>query len=398
LADTVFKYTISPFHGQGGPVTDVPAYKLIEDRLRAFLGRSCQALTNHVSDPIECFVTPKFDRKTVTSLELLEIHDYCHVLLRNFRRDREHSCGVLFDRQRVDAGLDRDLAYCKELRHRYAHLRGIGEPVPVKDQLSDVIIVTRLVRELTSDRPHAEADRELLAILGRETRRLVERVAEVVAPEKYDRDEGGVLSEAEKGELVARIAGLINARKDDDVRPPGLGVGSAELASAVALRLAELHALVERIGRDVASLGGLGETSTGLREDVQRLVDVLAAGVRDRDAAQDDDYDELPLNESDESEWRLAFARRPENLRRISTEEARERLIALRRRIWEETGSGPSADGILRKSMIDAFLQHRPKSSTELRNSPVHDLVTRTPIEQQRYVPDVLAILDRLER
>jgi hypothetical protein len=47
--------------------------------------------------------------------------------------------------------------------------------------------------------------------------------------------------------------------------------------------------------------------------------------------------------------------------------------------------------------MIDAFLQYRPASHAELRNGPMKDLVSSAPVAQQHYLPEVLAILQRLK-
>jgi hypothetical protein len=223
-----------------------------------------------------------------------------------------------------------------------------------------------------------------------------------VYPDKYDRDEGGVLSEPEKRELVARIADAVGSGPNATPSVSGGDVQPPQNAAALELRLAELQATLERIGRDVKSLGVVGQQSAALRADIERLAEALAEREeREPHAESMSAYNDDELLEHDEwdkeAEWVPQPRMRAERPRPISAEEARERLITLRRGIWEETGSGPSADGLLRKSMIDAFLQYRPVSHAELRNGPMKDLVSSAPVAQQHYLPEVLAILQRLK-
>lgn len=77
-------------------------------------------------------------------------------------------------------------------------------------------------------------------------------------------------------------------------------------------------------------------------------------------------------------------------------DEAREELFALRSRIWEETGTGPSTDGLLRKSMLESFLYHLPQSKSELKRGPLAALLRTVNPQQRDYVDDVLAILQRV--
>lgn len=81
----------------------------------------------------------------------------------------------------------------------------------------------------------------------------------------------------------------------------------------------------------------------------------------------------------------------------LSPSAARDRLIQLRQRIWRETGAGPTTDGLLRRSMIDAFLEHRPTDPDHLAETPLQEMLPAVRSDQRQYLPAVFEILQQLE-
>ena len=95
---------------------------------------------------------------------------------------------------------------------------------------------------------------------------------------------------------------------------------------------------------------------------------------------------------------RKKTSRKPHRPRPLSKGEARDELVALRSRIWEETGSVPSSDGLLRRSLLEAFLHFAPASAKEVRGGPIGTLLQGVASDQKAYLRDVLAIVSRLEQ
>lgn len=370
----------------------VPAFRLIEDDLRAFFGRCCREMTSHAADPIDEFVQRHFSKQKMSSLDKLQYSAYCHVLLCNYDEDREHDQGVLFDRHLVNSGLDRDIRYCKDLRNRYAHLEGMGEPVPLREQFSDIVIVQRTVRDLTANRSRSEADKELISRLDQLARSLVDDIAKAALPDKYDRDTDTAFSELQRGQLAQIVASAITAAG-------GIGNGGAfditrDSQAEVVTALADIRVALEGYRKQLEPLANL-------ERKVQELTaaGLVPPNVRPGSMASlnsDGEEPETP-QEPDRDGERLATQHQTQRLRWLSLEDARGLLIALRRRVWDETGSGPSADGLLRKSMIDAFLYHRPSSAEAIRGTPLHYMIATVPDSQRRYLPEVLDIVSRID-
>jgi len=80
----------------------------------------------------------------------------------------------------------------------------------------------------------------------------------------------------------------------------------------------------------------------------------------------------------------------------LSLEEARDLLISLRWQIWEELGTGPSVDGILRKRMMHHLLSSRITTEVALRSTiPTRELEA-TARSHFRYLPQIFAIVGRM--
>lgn len=110
------------------------------------------------------------------------------------------------------------------------------------------------------------------------------------------------------------------------------------------------------------------------------------------------DVDENPVTQLGEDLESLrrsveAFAR---TQRWINPEEARDELIQLRKRIWEETGGGPSADGLLRRKMIDLFLDHRPKTLEDAEEGELRASLDQVNPTQLGYLDQVCEITGRV--
>ncbi len=81
----------------------------------------------------------------------------------------------------------------------------------------------------------------------------------------------------------------------------------------------------------------------------------------------------------------------------LNSWQARDEMISLRKRIWQETGEGPSAEGLLRKSMIDEFLRVLPPT-TDLANKRMKWLLASVSDAQLPYLHDVCSITCRVEK
>jgi len=323
-------------------------------------------------------VAPKFTRKKVTSLDRLQLADYTHILLSNYTEDGEHECGVLFDRFVVERGLDRDIRYCQELRHKYAHLAGMNQPVPIKEQFSDLVIIQRTVRELTRDRSTDAADEEFTARLARVITRLVGDVAEVVDPEHFDREETG-FSDAQLAALRSVVAEVVTGSAAESRLGPAPD-------DAVAKSIDELRQVKRSVFDSARDLNALKEYVGSI---------LIALAERSPQPQASDEPQPAPVEPREPAGPRAAPANRV--VRRLSIEEAREHLMTLRRRMWADTGTEATSDGLLRKSMIDAFLRYRPTSEADLDRTHMRALISAVPSIQRQYLQNVFEIIARLE-
>ena len=164
----------------------------------------------------------------------------------------------------------------------------------------------------------------------------------------------------------------------------------AELAAAVI----DIREVLEGVRRQLEPAAALEHQ---MRE-FMKLVPIEPASKGSSPREVDSDPEETPLYQEPDVDSPIVV--RDGQLARthwLSPEEARGLLIALRRRVWEETGSRPSSNGLLRKSMIDAFLYHRPLSETEIRGTSLELMIATVPQSQRLYLPDILEIVSRVE-
>ena len=385
-----------------------PSFRLIEDRLRDFMGRTCKCLAE--VDP-EIAARMKSGRASQRSFEQMELADFCRMLDSGFRYDGANRTGVLFDYFPVSNGFGGDVKYCLAMRNRYSHVRGFGVQVPAKEQLADLVVVQRLVRSILELRDTMDADHELQSIVEREIRAHLPVVAQTIMPEEFDREERvSAPAKAASPELedllrrlLTRAEALGAANAASSVPIPSPAELPASVLGAFESAARELRAAVEGVQRTGAQLGGAREVASSLRDEVGRLsamVERLTA-LEDR---PDADYEPASHEEAEamEAATRAGPQRRlvPPKPKPVplTEDEAREKLLLLRSRIWSETGGGPSADGLLRKRMIDDLIAHRPASLQELQESAVATAVATCARAQLRYLPEVFAVLERLPR
>ncbi|MCE9619094.1 MAG: hypothetical protein K8R92_04215 [Planctomycetes bacterium] len=113
--------------------------------------------------------------------------------------------------------------------------------------------------------------------------------------------------------------------------------------------------------------------------------------VEQTDTDEDDFANPSDFDEDTEQPVRSAI------LPSLTVEEARELLIALRWRIWDELGIGPSTTGILRKSLMLSFLKNRITSAEALALSQdAIEQLQKTEPNQLKYLPDIFAIVSRI--
>jgi hypothetical protein len=377
-----------------------PAFRQLEGDLRSLFGRACKELTSHHADPIGAFVIENCHPKRPSSLENLEYADYAKILERNSRYDKEIRGWRLFQRHSVDQGFRADIGYCKELRHKYNHLAGIGQPVSPREQFSDLVIVKRAVQTLETLRKPNDESKELVSAIDSHLADLVAILAESAASREpttpaHEPDGGALATEVAK--RVVELTALSQT-------------GSPDAALEVIPLLSEIRSSLMRLHGDASQKPSVARGLAAMEERILAEVRAIAELVNKQPLsvtveAEHDEEREEPVDNDDDSEGTIdidADELREKLLavfaaaRTLSLDEAREELLALRSRIWEETGSGPSSDGLLRKSMLESFLYHLPQSTTELKRGPMAALLRTVSPEQREYVEDVIGILKRV--
>ena len=266
-----------------------------------------------------------------------------------------------------------------------------------------------------------DADKELMGTLDRLTADLLERVAQSALPDRFDREEESrVLSDVDKQEIASLVANALGTRLTDRTAKAASDDALAQGAEILGALL-ETKSLLQRLRDQAADLPhlrtGLDALQLLVRDPLERQPPTMPSSVvtpmeeESAPVAANGDTGEpnflavevssgvpVPTASSDESRRpRGARKRKRARPRRLTEEEARDQLIGLRRKIWRDTASGPSADGLLRTSMLDAFLYNRPRSIRGLKAGAMGWMLRGVSAEQRSYLPQILAILARLE-
>jgi hypothetical protein len=273
-----------------------------------------------------------------------------------------------------------DIWYCRALRNKYAHQRG-SKIIAQREQLSDLIILQRLLASLVGHMRPRDENKRLREAIDRLISELVEAVAQAAMPDKYDL-EPPPPTEA----TVSGASGMTSAK-------------------ILAERMDAFEQSLRRMGTYLAVVPHIQDALRQLTADVRRFAELKHDGAVSGTPATrleskvSDAYHDVegkPPDASD-STGNEDAALDAESDRNLPGEQAREELIALRRRIWRETGRGPSSDGLLRKSMLDAFLTYLPQTRDEALRAPMGTFIHRVAEVEQRYLPQVLEILRRTQ-
>lgn len=80
----------------------------------------------------------------------------------------------------------------------------------------------------------------------------------------------------------------------------------------------------------------------------------------------------------------------------LTPDQARDALVGLRWMIWEQTGSGPGHDGVLRKRLLDTFIRHRITCDAELSRWIARDQIAMVDPAQLQFLPEVYSIVGRI--
>jgi hypothetical protein len=387
-----------------------PAFKLVEDQLRSFFGRCCRDLSAHHGDAINHFVRPYFQkrREPMKSMDALQYHEYCGVLELNLRVSKEEKVVRLFERHIVASSLPADLRYAKDMRHKYAHLEGMGEAVSPREQFSDLVIARRAVGALTQLKKVEDTDRELIQALDCQVGELLGVLAESSGSKKNEPDENMARQQDAFASAVAeRLARLI--------QHPAPLVEPSTVTSAAP----DLHVLLTEVRKDLAQirkqadgrqlLSRMAALEGSVLAGIRTIGEQIAASQSAAEASEDEDQTEVSVSQVDLEELLATLAQsapvqastrlrpRAQRPRLLTTDEAREALVALRRRIWRETGSSASSDGLLRKSLLEAFIRYRPTSERETNKGTIGALLREVAEDQREYLSDVLEITGRIE-
>lgn len=321
-------------------------------------------------------------------LEDLEHPDICYALIRHVVDGASRREKSLCDRP-INPGTVFDLRYVQGLRNKYDHPKAIE--LSAAEQLSDLIVAQRLARALEFGSADSDSS-DLFQRFEYEIKRQVERLAKSALPDAFDRETSATREEALRDIVVAAVrdtvASLPLTEHGDANRP--LRVLDQDLASTLTSGLSDaLTRLAERehqLGGLISSLSEL-VVAVGTTQERAIAVDANAPTVLETE----DGDDELDIGDS---AWTWEAAGKGP----LSSREGRDLLIGLRERIWEELGTGPSVDGLLRRSMLDQLLRSCPTSDDELHEAiPAYDL-QRIDDRQLAFLPEVYAILSRVQQ
>lgn len=407
-------------------------FKTLEDPLRHFFGRTCVKLSNNDATCIKVLSNGK------KAFDELEYGEFIFVLTKNaVREGRQSKIQKLFSAHAVNKSTIDELHYAANLRNKYFHVAGFHTP-DSKEQLGDLLIVQRVVDSLSKlCEPDVETA-NLLAVLDKGIEELIIQVAQATKPDQFDTEgEKQILGPEDRNFLVETFKGMTQeifaatsnghvATQDHDSSP------------LLTNTLTDLQRGVRAIEKKIAPMDALKGRMDGLEmniinkvSDVHTAVEALSdmnalegasnhPGPDSRDDWETDDFyaddDEIEIVDEDRDneepvETTYDFTDSSHNQvlkllktlpppidipRRLNRWQARDEMISLRKRIWRETGEGPCADGLLRKSMIDEFLEYLPISAHDA-NHRMKWLLKSVSPAQLPYLEDVCSIISRME-
>lgn len=385
---------------------EVSSYKLIEELLLRFVDSRIRELIGQDKEAEKVAIEEAgFTNRQVKGLDGLQHKDLCHLLIKNTRRDgREGRC-VLLKKHHVRIAFSADVRYVKDLRDKYAH--PTAARLPSIEQLSDLIVIERVVQELSSH--DGELSKDLLRRVDVEIKRQLRQAAPALAPEQYDVEVGtdafpSSWKEEIRATVSASIARSLGSAGAGDAASGGTNHVTAALA-AMGGRLDAASAVLDEI-RDHQKLLTSHHTEIDSRLALiqsmgEHLNEAIAVAlVTPEVRSQDDGQLVEPTDQGGEMEdWAEPEWEEAEGMpydSPLSVKEARDLLIGLRRRMWDELGQGPSTDGLLRKRMLDTLLKFRPLNDRDLEAAiPAYDL-HRVPSDQRAYLPQVYEIIRRI--
>src|SRR5688572_3461707 len=137
---------------------EIPAYRYSQDRLQAFLFRTCDFICT--SHPTVLYDTFGNDGVKLTHFQHKR---FCHLLLKNVSIDRPLGMVVLYRQYEIDVGTQSDIVFLKDLRDKYSHLNSKNTSMSSMEQLGDLLVVQRVVRALLRIRDQDENDKELIS-------------------------------------------------------------------------------------------------------------------------------------------------------------------------------------------------------------------------------------------
>jgi hypothetical protein len=371
------------------------AWDRIEQPLRRFLCRALQGFIPENGKQWRAFVRQNTRQGVaVDRFADLEIQRLFEIVKGNLSGGGEKEC-VLFQAGNQHRRLPDYVRYLCTLRNKYEHEHYIS----ATEQVADLFLIRRVVDELKGlDTTGSSQTADLLALIDASVREYLDQASQagllptaVVEPsEQLDDELLAGLSAVQ--ETLARFEARL---PEADGRQPGETttdqiVLSKELLSQLDVRMSALYQFVTgRLAKELealtSSLAGLSESTSRVGEyriaseqpSISRVAEPASIYAAARKGAPDPQR-ARPIASAD---------------RKYSSAEIRDQLINLRSRIWRELGTGPSADGLLRRSMIDLLVQYRVTSEKEFYDRLPPYAVTATSRPQLAYLPEVCRIV-----
>lgn len=206
-----------------------------------------------------------------------------------------------------------------------------------------------------------------------------------------------------RAELAKQIAALLHdvaSIRDIELPPPD----DAVVTPAVEREEASKRELVSDLSQVIEAIRE-ARTSTDLtREAIARLRSDFDAFrhdflVRTPPSSLDEDATSEVIQEKSQGlgldDWDWEAEGEIEDTGSLTAEEVRSRLVALRRRIWNDLAVGPSTDGALRKRVLDTLIRFRITSHRELEDTlPEAAYIDKRQIP---YLSEAFQIVGRME-
>lgn len=383
--------------------SDSKCWDSIEAPLRRLLARFVGELKQKDSTWRELFKANNVEIGKAKDLSEVEVQSLLAVLLRNTEQRPDRGTR-LFGVEGPGERLRDQLAYLTTLRNKYRH-----DPyVPATEQVADILLVGRLAEQLaqcsdTFADERANLRSALALQLGifwsavQESGMAEISVAEAEPPthhvglEDVERIHSEVQSLRE-----AIVAGIDGPKPDKDAELRALLI---ETQQVIIARATTAEDKLHRIDVRLESL------SADLRQSTAALVahDASSRAGQPDETHQGDANARLHATDIDGiladifAESQRQSPRPRAQTVHYTPEQVRDQLIQLRRRIWRETGTRASADGLLRKGMIDHLIRHRVQTEKEFYSRiPTAELSATNPA-QLVFLPDVLEIMQGLD-